>query len=148
MLHFECYISCTVLKFMGNLVTVASFEKSYQAHLAKAQLESNDIQAFVIGDQAMEANHLFAFYPGVSIRVQVRQEDLKAAREILGDHEQADTPASFESCPKCESKEIRRYFSDHKTALALAYIFAPLLILAGLWGRKRRCLSCNHRWML
>jgi len=131
---------------MAELITVATFLKSHEAHLARTLLEAEGVRAFVIGDQATDVNPLFTFYPGVSVRLQVLSSDFENAKEILERSHIMGAQNNFETCPECKSKDVKGYFSDHRTTLALGYIFAPLLIIAGLWRRKKRCLSCGHRW--
>ena len=131
---------------MTELVPVAAFQKPSDAHLARMLLESYDIPTVIVGEHSMNMNQLFAFYPGVCIRLLVRDQDAAKAREVLQLEDSNANQLKDESCPNCESNEVKRYFSDHRTLLAFSYLFAPLFILIVWCWRWRRCLSCGHRW--
>jgi hypothetical protein len=63
----------------GKLVTVAKFLKPLNAQMAKGMLEAAGIECFLQGEQA---NSLLA--PAFRARLLVGEEDVDAARELLG----------------------------------------------------------------
>jgi hypothetical protein len=61
-----------------GLVTVARFESPVEAQMAKGLLESSGVECFLVGENA---NNLIQ--SAFRVRLQVRQEDEAAARELL-----------------------------------------------------------------
>ena len=66
----------------GEMVVVAAFGRPIDAHLAKAQLEADGIQAFLLDEQAISVNPFYAPALG-GVKLVVRAEDAARAREIL-----------------------------------------------------------------
>ena len=63
-----------------GLVTIARFESPVEAQMAKGLLESSGVECFLVGENA---NNLIQ--SAFRVRLQVRQEDETAARELLAD---------------------------------------------------------------
>jgi len=61
-----------------GLVIVGRFESPVEAQMAKAALESAGVESFLVGENA---NHMLP--AAFRVRLQVREEDEAAAREIL-----------------------------------------------------------------
>ena len=61
-----------------GLVTVARFESPVEAQMAKGLLESSGVECFLVGENA---NNLIQ--SAFRVRLQVREEDEAAARELL-----------------------------------------------------------------
>lgn len=73
-----------------GMVTVGRFESPVEAQLAKGMLESAGVECFLAGENA---NNLIQ--SAFRVRLQVREEDEKAASELLAqpaDGEAADAP--------------------------------------------------------
>lgn len=66
----------------NHLVHIATFNYPYEAHIARAVLESHDILSFVFDDEMNYTNFLYTIALG-GIRLMVRKEDLAKAQEIL-----------------------------------------------------------------
>ena len=62
-----------------ELVTIARFEHSMEANLAKTRLESAGIHCFLADEHAAPLTQL---YPG-GVKLQVRREDAESARMLL-----------------------------------------------------------------
>lgn len=67
-----------------HLVTVARFRTAGEAQLARSFLATQGIQALVMEQDALRLDP-FRPPPSSPIRLQVRQEDLAASRELLGE---------------------------------------------------------------
>jgi hypothetical protein len=65
-----------------ELTTVATFQNTAEAELAKEQLELEGVKAFVVG--AVTAHVMPFLSHGGAVVLQVATEDLTQAREILG----------------------------------------------------------------
>ena len=71
-----------------GMVTVGRFENPVEAQMAKGLLESSGVECFLVGENA---NNLIQ--SAFRVRLQVREEDETAARELL-------TPADPEGIPE------------------------------------------------
>jgi hypothetical protein len=82
----------------SSLVTIAQFERSYVANLAKGFLESEGISVFLSGERDVRKGGAgFA-----EARLQVRRQDEERAREILEQMDEADDDAPEEDTPEAE----------------------------------------------
>jgi hypothetical protein len=74
---------CYVAGPMDELMTVASFSDVAEAELAKDRLGLEGIRAFVIDAQTVGVMPFLTGSTG-GVRLQVGQQDVERAREILG----------------------------------------------------------------
>lgn len=61
-----------------KLVTIASYNQVVEAYLAKARLESEDIEVFILNE---DMSWLYSYV--VSVELQVKESEVKRAKEIL-----------------------------------------------------------------
>ncbi|UCF80097.1 MAG: DUF2007 domain-containing protein [Acidobacteriota bacterium] len=82
----------------SSLVTIAQFERSYVANLAKGLLESEGISVFLSGERDVRKGGAgFA-----EARLQVCRQDEERAREILSQAEEVDEDVPEEDTPEAE----------------------------------------------
>ncbi len=62
--------------------TIARYALTYEAHLARARLESEGIEVLIADEHTMALQSLYADALG-GARLQVRDEDVERARAIL-----------------------------------------------------------------
>ena len=138
------------VKEMSNtLVTVASFDEPYEAHIARMRLESEGIKCFLGGENFVATYWLLSRVEG-GIKLKVKEADSKAAIEILARKENPlDTQQSSELgeydliCPKCRSENIEYERYSWKVAILSILLFRlPLTWLK----EKYKCLDCGHVW--
>lgn len=131
-------------------VTVASFLQPIEAHLARARLESDGIECFVVDEHIVGVQWLYAVAVG-GVKLQVRSWQSEHAREVLASC-QAETRTSSDwitadlaapRCPRCGSLRIEPSRLSRGARLA-----SGLLLGLRLVGRRRdtRCRHCGHRW--
>jgi hypothetical protein len=65
-----------------DLVTVASFGTTFEANLAKGELEANEIDAVLKDDNMVNVNPLLTNFLG-GVKLQVAASDEEEARSIL-----------------------------------------------------------------
>ena len=119
-------------------VIVETYDDSIAAHLARARLDSEGIEAWVLDE------HLVTYDPLISravggVKVMVSQADQVAAREILARKAVAEPSV----CPKCGSMHVTQHQAGRRSA------FLTLLLLGIPIGRARpksRCVDCQHTW--
>ena len=65
-----------------DIITVATFDSLQEAYFAKSLLESHGLEVFLTNENAMRV----LMHPHLSggIGLQIAQEDLNVAREVLG----------------------------------------------------------------
>jgi len=134
----------------GRWVTVATFSVPQQAHLARLRLESEEIDCFLIDENLVATDWLLANAVG-GIKVQVHEDDVAAARTILGTHaalsdlgeesEIGDPPQPV-TCPACGSADVDRSWFSRRLFFLAVLIGLPLPVPM----RISRCTRCHHEW--
>lgn len=125
------------------MITVATFSFPYEAHIARAKLESEGIPAFVVDEHTINAQWLYSQAMG-GVRVQVPNEHAYRASEIL----ETDYSGVLEEqegidplvCPNCGSTKVEQILQGKKMAF-IAFLFLGF----PLWRYKYlvRCASCG-----
>jgi hypothetical protein len=136
---------------MSRYVTIATYIGAWEAHLARAKLESEGIFAVVLDDQIASINWFYSNAVG-GVRLQVSETDAERAALILEKDSgedpatQQESPAldsSIPACPVCGSTSIRR----ERFSLPIALLSFLLFGLPFLFNRKRViCMNCNRKW--
>ncbi len=142
-----------------KLVTVAAFNMPYQAHLAKARLETADIPVFIRDEHLISINQLYSPALG-GVKVQVPEDNLKEAQEILDSapdvelldeealqatmpEEPGPRPPEAIECPHCGSEG----FAEELHYPIERFLNGLLLGLPYLWiGRPLHCRACNYKF--
>ena len=97
------------------LVTLRSYRDPIDAELARSQLESAGIAAFLLDRHLASIQWLYSNAIG-GVKLQVEESDLEAAREVLADRREGDLveipeselpPSEGDACPRCDSTEVR-----------------------------------------
>ena len=73
------------------MTTIATFNKPEDAHLLRLRLESGGIAAFLVDENVTQME--WSFLTG-GVRVQVANEDVAAARELLAAQDAAEDSAA------------------------------------------------------
>jgi len=135
-----------------KLKTIANFSEPFEAHLAKARLDSCGIECVLVGENFV-ATYWFASLADRGIKLQVRESDADRAGEILAaapqktgeDNlvEEAESLPTDLKCPKCGSAEVEyEKFSRKAFFLSILFLGFPLSFLK----RSCRCSNCGHVW--
>jgi len=130
-----------------QLITVKSFDTAIEAHIIKNKLEGEGIRAFVMDENIVTLNPLLNFAVG-GVRLQVNEEDLDKARQILAEVD--STPLTNEQdevikCPNCESTDLYTDFKSTKNAGGIvAMITAFVFTVFPLYYKSMyRCKKCD-----
>lgn len=132
-------------------VTIATYIGAWEAHLARAKLESEGIYSLVLDDQTASINWIYSSALG-AVRLQVREEDSKRAIHLL-ERTSEDEPAIQQECPAldttapicpaCGSTNISRAGFSRPAAVLSCLLFG----LPFLFNRKRVvCMNCGRKW--
>ncbi len=124
------------------MVTIATFSKPEEAHLLRMRLEAGGIPAFVQDENMVQMNWLYSNAIG-GVRVQIWEEDISNAKELLSQDAFLLEGAVIVQCPFCSSgetqvDELPRRFSF----LSLLLFNFPLLFSKN----RYRCRNCGKIW--
>ena len=124
------------------MVTIAQFGKPEEAHLLRLRLGAAGIDAHVLDENLVQWYWYYTLAIG-GVRVQVHEEDLEAAREVL-DLPPLDMDEEVERvCPECSSSRVEpREPPLRMDFLSLLLLSFPLPFLP----KTHRCSSCDHKW--
>ena len=135
----------------NKYVTIATYTGAWEAHLARAKLESEGIFALVLDDQTASINWIYSSALG-AVRLQVREEDSERAIQLLettaeeGPAIQQECSAlemTAPLCPACGSSNISRA----RFSLPVAVLSFLLFGIPFLFIRKRFvCKNCGRKW--
>lgn len=131
-----------------KLVTVASFDNSFSAHLAQFNLSENGIGCYIKDENSVSLNPMYNIAYG-GIKLQVNEPDVEMAIGILQRTEQnfiENDDDEYIVCPKCNSKEIYDNFKTYTSLLQKVTAIISSLVLGYPFGFKKTylCKKCNH----
>ncbi|MBN2020114.1 MAG: hypothetical protein JW749_07810 [Sedimentisphaerales bacterium] len=132
-----------------RVVTVASFDEPYKAHIARIKLESAGIRCFLSGENFVSTYWLLSRADG-GIKLKVWQQDVKAAEEFLRQKKSSSEAGKSDEaegydlvCPKCGSENIDyERFSRKALMLSILLFRLPLTWLK----EKYKCEDCGNVW--
>lgn len=132
-----------------QFVTIATFSKPVEAHLARTKLESEGIPCFVTDEQLVQVNWLFPHAGGVKLKVSA--EDASRARDILRPKprlvvvadKDAQIPDGEMICPRCRSFDVYYHGFNRRFAALAAELFG---FLVPWLSRKWVCKQCGYEW--
>jgi hypothetical protein len=130
-----------------EVVTIRKFRDLPEALLAKGSLDSAGIECWLADDNLIRLDWFISNLLG-GIKLQVKNEDAEAAKEILDQ----PIPEDFEvegigeyqqpRCPECQSLDISFEELNKPVAFASAYVGLPIPLHHRAW----RCHECKHQW--
>src|SRR6187551_3432802 len=127
-----------------DVVTIATYAKPEEAHLARLRLCREDIPAFVKGEHLVQTAWTWTILVG-GVKLQVAEEDAEEALALLrAEPVVTEGPDSSPPCPKCGAEQTELYFWARRCAGLSLFIGLPLMFLTR-WHRWE-CSSCKHTW--
>lgn len=126
------------------MITIATFEKAEEAHLARSILEGSGIYAYVEGDLVVTVAWYLSSAIG-GVKLQVMPEDAEDARDVLREAHCLPPTSSPEdpTCPHCLSGKVEyQKWSPRFFFLTLLFLGVPLPFAK----RKFQCLECGRQW--
>lgn len=117
------------------MITIASFQSIDEAQLARMKLEGSGIDSFIADEAMVNMNWLYSNAIG-GVRLQIHEEDLETAKEIL---ELKPAEKGVVSCPSCGSQNIvyRKIGIISAISLMIGFILPASKILID-------CDDCKH----
>lgn len=133
------------------MITVATFSKPEEAHLLRLRLGAGGVDAYVQDENMIQMNWLYSDAIG-GVRVQIAEDDLEAAREIVAvPPVKADvgSVAELTECPECSATDTapderpRRFaFLSMIFSLVTFGVAFPFAFLRRRW----KCSHCGCTW--
>ncbi len=124
------------------MITIATFSKPEEAHLLRMKLEAGGVDAYIQDENTVQMDWLLSNAIG-GVRVQVGDEDLETAKEILSAPPANPIEAEGTECPDCSSLHTAPDELPRRMAfLSLLVLGFPFPFLRRRW----RCADCGHTW--
>ena len=124
------------------MITVASFSKPEEAHLLRLRLEAGGVPAFVQDENMVQMDWMYSNAIG-GVRVQIAEEDVDRAKEILEEPGVEPESTGMPCCPKCASTDT----APDQLPRRLSFLTMLLAGIPFLFSKTRwRCARCNHVW--
>lgn len=114
---------------------IASYTKLEDAHLAASKLAGSGVDAWLRDEATANIYWLYSNAIG-GVKVEVAEEDLERAREIL---ELPKEDSGLIRCPHCGSEHVRLREMDFGAVLLMVFTS----ILLPIKSRKADCLDCG-----
>ena len=125
------------------MITIARYSFPYEAHIAKAKLESEGIVAFVADEHTINANWIYSDALG-GVRLQVPAQNVERAVEMLefdcSEQLDAEIPVDARRCFECGSSRLDHFTKGKRIAFM---IFAVLHFPLWPFKRKLKCADCG-----
>ena len=115
-------------KIQDKILTLTTFENSYQAHLFRSYLAENNIDSYIFDENIVTLNPLYNNLMG-GIKLQISSLDIDKAQELLNEYNSANVTNEHDEiiqCPRCRSNNVDTNFksaSSIKSKLAMAIAF-------------------------
>jgi len=124
------------------MITIATFSKPEEAHLFRMRLEAGGIPAFVQDEHLIQMNWLYSNAIG-GVRVQIFEEDIPLAYEILQEEAVELPDAVPMHCPFCGSSKTKQ----DELPRRLAFLSLLLFNFPFLFSKHRyECEDCGRKW--
>lgn len=125
--------------------TVRTFQYSYEAHLLKAKLESENIDVILFDDLTIDVDPLMSnAIGGVKLKVLESQEE--KAKSIIDSIEKysINDKGDRVSCPKCKEDKVRLYTTVNDLKSLFSFILGFLITVLPFYVKyKYRCENCK-----
>ena len=124
------------------MLTIARFSKAEDAHLFRHRLEAGGVAAYLQDENTVQMDWLYSNAIG-GVRVQISEEDVEEARELLHGTDVPQDEHAAPVCPKCSSHQT----APHELVRRLSFLSVLLLGFPCVVSRKRwKCADCGNTW--
>ncbi|MFZ4778192.1 MAG: DUF2007 domain-containing protein [Terrimicrobiaceae bacterium] len=124
------------------MLTVATFSKPEEAHMLRLRLEAGGVPAYIQDENMVQTDWLYSNAIG-GVRVQIADEDVDRAKEILQDPGIEAEPVGMPACPECSSTNT----APDELPRRLSFLSLLLAGIPFLFSKTRwRCTHCRHAW--
>jgi hypothetical protein len=129
-----------------RLITIRSYSTPYEASLAKAELESFDIDATLADVDTISLNWLWSNALG-GVKVQVPESEVEDALGILAAQPSDESTDGQDelgavTCPSCGSSNTHYFLDRRGTFLTWLVLGLPVIPVVS----KQACADCGGKW--
>ena len=128
-----------------NWITVASFSRPMEAHLARTQLEADGITCVVSDEYLVRVDWLLSNAIG-GVKLMVPVWEAERAKEILRPRPRLVVVADSAEeliCPRCHCDDVYQVNANRRTI----FLFVLLFGFAIPWRSRRwTCKQCGYAW--
>ncbi|MFP4382187.1 MAG: hypothetical protein ACLFUS_16925 [Candidatus Sumerlaeia bacterium] len=121
---------------------IASFTQPMEAHMARIQLDAEDIPSYIADENLATIQPLYSDAIG-GVKLFVPRSHARRAAEILGVPDQTLNDTRIKVCDQCGSRNIRSHPSP---ILLLVFGLLTLGVTSLCIRRKHKCLDCGFTW--
>ena len=123
------------------MITLTTTSYLHEADLLCMKLEAAGIKTFIPDQSTASIQPLYSGAIG-GIRIQIVEQDLAKAREILAAKLEPTDKGIFQ-CPECGANAI----NYQRVSTRFAFLSLLLLGIPLLWFKRTcTCKSCHHKW--
>ena len=128
-----------------TLVTIGLYSSLFEAHLARAELETFEIDASLSDEYTIGVNWQWRNLLG-GVRLQVPESQAEEANGVLqAERVEHDIPEAIDPlCGKCGSDDTHYILARRGAILTWLVLGVPIIPVAS----KQVCANCGHRWKL
>ncbi|MEO8206490.1 MAG: DUF2007 domain-containing protein [Chthoniobacterales bacterium] len=124
------------------MITIARFNKPEEAHMLRLRLEAGGVPVYLQDENIVQMDWLYSNLIG-GVRVQISEEDIEDAREILAMEPVKDMDAAMPACPDCAS----HHTAPDEFPRRLSFLFILLFRFPFLFSKTRwKCADCGRVW--
>ena len=133
-----------------KLITLMTFDNSFEAHLLESKLADHDIESYIQDENFATLIPLYNNLLG-GIKLMINSADLEKARQVLSEID--STPLTNEKdkiirCPRCNSDKIDSNFKSIKSIKSFFVMLLALFTVAHPINIEKSysCLDCNNKF--
>ncbi|MBM2817155.1 MAG: hypothetical protein HW421_3917 [Ignavibacteria bacterium] len=133
-----------------ELITIKTFENSFEANLLKSRLEDEGIECFLFDENTVSIMPFYNVAVG-GIKLKINEADIDKARDIFEDINHTlltDERNNAIRCPKCDSNDIILGFKSIKSITGIIlFVYSLLFLLFPIYYKKLyKCKNCGEEF--
>ena len=133
-----------------GLITIKTFDSSFDTHLLRSKIESEGINCFIFDENMVSLNPLYSITVG-GIKLKINDVDLNKVKEIIERIDNSQLTNENEEvirCPKCESEKLYNGFKSMKGTKGVisAIISFLFMVFPIYYSTVYKCKSCGNEF--
>ncbi len=126
----------------NQLITVARFSTTEEAHLFRLQLAAGGVESFILDEYMVQMDWLISNAIG-GVRVQISEKDLEHCKQIVQEAPFEPDANICAYCPFCGSEKTKKETLTRRLSfLSMFIIGCPLPVAKNYYT----CKSCEKSW--
>lgn len=130
-----------------GLITLRTFDNSFEAHLLKTRLESENIQVYLFDENLVGLNPLYNVTVG-GIKLKINENDIVKSRNIIEELDQiklTNEQNEIITCPNCKSEDLIYGFKSMRgTKGVFSAILSIIFMVFPIYFKTvNKCKTCG-----